>query len=303
LAAAKKAELLAKHYRTAEQAMEVSDWPGALEALTEIARADETYRDIQQLMKKATAGLESAQVELRLSASVKPSPVPPNSSAHWTVTVRNPSTITVRDIVATADEAGQIEDAFDLRPGESHKISFSTYHTTRGARRRITVNGRKPNGDEVVAQVKASVRVETPLEPEPAPPETSFPSVTPVLTQPLAHFPPASKPVNRSAPWPDGFLPALRRAKETVDLRDRETNRMIDLLEESERHYRIATGQHATPPAWDREVEAWEEAVAGLRLTEITFVSLSGPTAEAIREHAQRLAKEISRRLRFEIPV
>jgi tetratricopeptide (TPR) repeat protein len=316
VAAAEAAALLAERYRKATRAVDAKDWEDAVELLNAVIREDPSYGDAAALLEKAASEYADASAQFELKLTAKPSPAPPDSDVTWTLKIRNAGRIALSNVTVTehggpADGTRPSQASFDLSAGESKTLSFKSHHTSRGVRRHIEVAGTTPNGRSVRADVKTSVNIVSPAK-EPVTPANQPAARAVQATQPAAiaklvpaPVVPAPPPSVRSpaAPATAAFREAVREAKDKTDLNDRRSHELIYLLEQGERHYRVAVKALNAPRDWDVQVAAWEQQVAALKLDKVQFVSLALPGPDAILQKMERLAREIEERIGVVVPI
>jgi tetratricopeptide (TPR) repeat protein len=313
MARAEAAALLAKRYDKAKRAMIDQNWEDAVDLLTVAIHEDPNYKDVAALLKEASEQLANTQAELDLTLSVKPKRVKPNSDATWTLTISNYSPVTVTNVVAGKKGGEALEKPFDLKSGESKEITFTTHHTTRGARRHILVKGTSPIGRPVQADARASVSIVKPPPKKTVKPESSQPSPESEISPTAQELEPISirRPALQPVPSPEmlpktrrvdtrDYREALRRAKDIVDPQNIPANHVIGLIEEGEKHYRIAKGLIEPPGDWDERVFDWQHAVTKLP-DGPTWVA--PPTPSVILQALAIISREIKRLIGVEIPV
>jgi len=302
VAQAKSVARLEGWYDNAKKAMDDENWEDAVGLLNLVSRENPGYQDVARLLERANERFDDAQAELDVRLSVSPKEAKPDSEVTWTLTINNYSPGPISNIIASKEGAQPLSTPFALDPHESKEITFTSKLTSWAERRmRIRVEGTSPLGRSLQAEGKASVSAppkKKVVKQQPAPPSDKK-----VVKQP----PPENKIVKQQpAPPPKAplvdYREALRRAKDAVELNDYQTNNLIALFENGEKHYRIARGLITRPNKWDDQVSDWQDEVARLKTDEVIFVSLASATPDAILKEMVTIAREIERRIGVAIP-
>ena len=218
-------------------------------------------------------------VELSLTASPSRSRIDPGETVRWTCTVHNAGMTKVEEIELTDREGSLLRSPFSLAADGRKRVEIQRQYGMRGAQERFAVLGRAPDGRLVSAEHRARVRVRRPglVKPEK--------SITAGNGHPGAPEPPDVLSVPR-------FRAALRELKVKVDINDMAANRLIELLAEGERHYRIASGMRPIPADWVRRVTDWNRAAVAAGPHEaIVLVKLTAPTPAEILEGLESLSR------------
>ena len=314
MAQAKSAARLAGWYGAAKKAIDDNEWEDAVGLLNLVSQENPGYQDVARLLERASEQIADAQAKLDVKLSVSPKEAKPDSEVTWTLTINNYSPGPISNIIAVKEGAQPLSNPFTLEPHESKQITFTSKLTTWAERRmRIRVEGTSPLGRPLQAEGKATVpappkKKPSKQQPPPTPPKTkgSAPSGKPASGDDL-RITRQDKPVTPSLPptikvRTTGYREAVRRAKDTVEAKDHQTNNLIDLIEEGEKHYRIALGLISRPQKWDDQFSVWQDAVAKLKPDEIVFVSFAPATPDAILKEMATIAREIERRIGVAIP-
>ena len=128
--------------------------------------------------------------------------------------------------------------------------------------------------------------------------------VPPPLAPQMPTVSPSQRAVISSPFEPTEFRAALRKAKIAVKLDDRETNDLVNLLVEGERHYRIRSSAILVPRDQEQEIERWQTKVARTKPGEVVIVPILGsPRLESIVADMGDLCGEVERRLDVVIPL
>ena len=302
------AETLAKDYGKALHAIDVRQWEKAVDLLNIVIRKDPAYKDARALLDRAAEELDETKAELKVSLSVKPSQAPPDSDVMWTLKIRNTGRVPILHIVATELRAGAPKGSpakpFRLAPDESKAISIPGHVADRGERRHFEVVGATPAGRSIRHETKASVNVKKPQVPLPDDDDEPQESQTAADTSPVSpddfHQVIASQIV---LPEPVQFADSLQLAKDRVELSDRETRQLIELLAEGGRHYRFTIDPSLRTPNWPAAVDLWQQRTAELKLDRVVWISLGAPPLGRILDTMKKLAREIHRRIGVDIPL
>ncbi|WP_394613595.1 caspase family protein [Lentzea sp. JNUCC 0626] len=273
----------------------------AVAELRRVAEADDSNRVRERAKQALTAlgvgespagevpsGQRDPEVVGSLAVVVKPHKgrVAPHTEVIWTVAVTNDGQEPVEVIEVTDASGTQLCGPFALVPDEERQIEFRNHYGDRGGKVTIAVRGKTSNSALVSATATGRVRVRQP-KPVSAKPKPESPKTKPV------------PPKTKSASTPEvldltRFRAGLREVKQTAELGDAAVNRLIRLISEGERHFRIATGRTAVPADWPRRVADWGAEVATECSFEVIPVHRGLPSPGEIVEYLGRVAAEVA---------
>jgi hypothetical protein len=243
--------------------------PAYREPVSEASVVEQLERRVREL-----EGRLAATAEPLLELSVRPSRtrVPPDTVVTWHCTVLNPGTVPVCDVELSEAGGATLFAPFDLEPGATRELQFDRHYTDRGGRSTITATAHADGGQTVSTQASARVKVHRPPEPT-------------VLALPRFHD-------------------ELKRVRQNPDtLADLDVNRLLALLSEGERHYRIATGRLDPPVGWGKRVVDWNREAKSLASRHaVVMVSFQVPPPATIVETIELLAEQIADSTGIRIP-
>jgi hypothetical protein len=220
---------------------------------------------LERRLLELEARVSKAAVDVTLRTSRSP-----GSSVTWTCEVVNTGEVRLRDVELSDEGVPIPHDRFDLDPAAVRRVEFVRDSDDR---RTVTVTARSDAGHVVSAHASARV-------PKPAPA-----GVAPALALPA-------------------FRRALRQVKGTATaLDDAEVNRLLGLIVEGERHFRVAKGLSPPASGWGARVIDWDrESKAVASRDDVVMVKLRPLEPDEIAGTIALLADRVAEATGVRIP-